>query len=702
MMHSVAWQDQPGKWGLNLRSSPRRRNRFRGLSAMRNSVSIPLMKRICLAILLMVSLLSIVSAEPAKLPLLHPLFGDHAVLQRDMRVPVWGWTEPGASVTVAFAGQNQTAKADAKGKWMVRLKPMRASSEPRNLTVSSSAAEGSVTIKDVLVGDVWLGSGQSNMEMGIELCDAAADIANANFPNLRLLTIPKRTEAAPIEIPQCAWLPCSPETIKQGSWGGFSATAFYFGRELHRELNIPIGLIHSSWGGTVAEAWTSAEALEKLEDFSSSLDWIRQMRSENGQVNYSTAYDSWFLKKDSGTQHNWQKAKTDSDWKTVSAPLTFEQWGLERFDGVAWFRNEFTLPEDWAGKDLQLQLGWVDDYDTAWVNGVKVGETFRVDEGRNYRIPSSALKPGKNTIAIRVLDTGGNGGFGGNAGQLRIVPTGDSEATPLSLADNWQLRTSATFAELALPAVSPRSNNPNVPTYLYNGMIAPLLPFAIKGAIWYQGESNADRAGQYRRLLPTMIADWRSRFGVGDFPFYLVQLASFQPGAAEPRDHSWAFLREAQAQTVRDVPNTGMAVAIDIGDVHDIHPKDKRNVGHRLALCALAETYGKDIEYSGPWYRSMKVTKDGIRLKFDHTDGGLVARGGTLKGFSIAGGDRKFFWADAVIDGNTVVVSSSKVPEPVAVRYAWDTSPECSLYNAAGLPAVPFRTDNWEPANGSK
>jgi len=265
----------------------------------------------------------------------------------------------------------------------------------------------------------------------------------------------------------------------------------------------------------------------------------------------------------------------------------------------------------------------------------------------------------------------------------------------MSLAGSWQMHDSVALSKLPAPPAVPDANNPNVVTVLYNGMIAPLLPFAIKGAIWYQGESNAGRAEQYRRLLPAMIRDWRNRFEVGEFPFYIVQLAAFQATQPQPRDNEWAELREAQALTAKNVPDCGLALAIDIGEANDIHPKNKAEVGRRLALCALAKTYGKKNEYSGPWYKSMKLKGDAVRLAFDHVDGGLVAKGGELKGFAIAGADRKFVWAKAEIDGKNVIVSSPDVPSPLAVRYAWDINPVCNLYNAAGLPAVPFRTDDW-------
>lgn len=628
---------------------------------------------------------------------LHPLFSDHAVLQREKAVPVWGWSQPGTKVTVTFAGQKVSVKVSPDGKWMAKLKKMSASSEGRTLSVTNSTTHESATANDVLVGDVWLCSGQSNMEMGIAMCNATNDIASADFPQLRLLTVSHRIATAPVETLNCQWLPCSPDSIMQGTWGGFSAAAFYFGRQLQQELKLPIGLIHSSWGGTIAEAWTSAEGLAPVGDFDEAVKRVRDSENPKLKESYPQVYQKWCEQKDPGTKQGWDKIGSgDASWKSVEMPKWFEETGLPGFDGMVWFRREFEVPADWAGKDLKLDLGAIDDYDTTWINGVQVGQMNRYDQFRSYTVPASVVKPGKNVITVRVLDTGGNGGFSGMPAQLRIAPAGDSDAKPVSLAGTWQMRDSATMAQLGSPPSPPDSGNPNVTTVLYNGMIAPLLPYAIKGAIWYQGESNADRAWQYRRLLPAMITDWRKRFGVGDFPFYIVQLAAFQPTSPQPRENNWAELREAQALTAKTLRNAGLAVAIDIGDAADIHPKDKKNVGHRLALAAQAQTYGKKIDYSGPWYRSMKVKGDKVTLKFDHVDSGLVAKGGKLTGFAIAGEDKKFVWADAVIEGNTVVVTSPQVAKPVAVRYAWDINPVCNLYNQAGLPAVPFRTDNWK------
>jgi sialate O-acetylesterase len=629
------------------------------------------------------------------LPFLHPLFSDHAVLQRGVKVPVWGWAGPGTKVTVNFAGQSKTAVAQADGKWMVYLSAMTASAEPRTLTVSGSAADEKISVHDVLVGDVWLCSGQSNMEMGIAACNVTNEIAQANFPQIRLLTVPHLIANSPTQTLEGRWLPCSPANVLQGTWAGFSAVGFFFGRELYQQLNIPIGLIHSSWGGTIAEAWTSPEGLEPLGDFNQRLQQVATA-GKGQKRDYETEYEKWCQTNDPGTSQHWAAPGLDaSAWKSVTMPKPFEQAGLPDFDGIVWFRHSFELPSSWSGQTLKLGLGPIDDIDTTFVNGIKVGQMNRYDLNRVYSVPSEVLKPGKNVISVRVLDTGGNGGMTGIADQMFIKPAAGTNASSISLAGDWQMRDSAPLSKLSTPPTPADVMNPNVVTVLYNGMIAPLLPFAIKGAIWYQGESNADRAYQYRRLLPAMIADWRRRFGVGDFPFYIVQLAAFQATQPAPRQNEWAELREAQAMTAKNVPHSGLAVAIDIGEANDIHPKNKAEVGRRLALNALAQTYGKKIEFSGPWYKSSKVEGKTIRLSFDHADSGLVAKGGELRGFAIAGEDHKFVWAKAAIDGKQVVVSAPEVENPVAVRYAWDMNPVCNLYNQAGLPAVPFRTDDW-------
>jgi sialate O-acetylesterase len=403
---------------------------------------------------------------------------------------------------------------------------------------------------------------------------------------------------------------------------------------------------------------------------------------------YPQVYDQWFAQHEEGSKQGWEKLTANvSGWRTVTMPQPFSRIGLGNFDGTAWFRREFNVSEGWPATEGKVSLGQIDDEDTVWINGVEVGQTHRVDRDRNYVVPASLIKPGTNVITVRVLDTIGEGGFLARSGSLHIT----SGSQTIDLEGDWQMKSTLPFSTRNAPPPTNDSNNPNMVTYLFNGMIAPLLPYSIKGTIWYQGESNADRAKQYQSLLPTMIQDWRAHFGEGNFPFYIVQLANFQATNAEPRNHAWAELREAQAMAAQNVPHSGLAVTIDVGDANDIHPKDKYTVGHRLALIALAKDDGRKLEYSGPVYRSMKITGNQMRLKFDHAKEGLVAKGGPLTGFAVAGEDGKYVWAKAEIDKESVVLSAPSVSQPVAVRYAWDVNPVCNLYNQSGLPAVPFR-----------
>lgn len=635
------------------------------------------------------------SAEAAAdRPFLHPLFTDNMVLQRGIRAPVWGWTDPGREVKVSMAGKSATAVADADGKWMARLGPFKAGG-PHTLSVSGPTT---ATVQNVLVGDVWICSGQSNMEQGIGAAkNPQEEIAAANYPQIRLFMVPNRIALEPQNLVSAQWQVCSPETVAAGGWGGFSAVGYFFGRQLHQDVKVPIGLIDSNWGGTIAEAWTSAEGLKKVPDFAPALDQLAQTAADlrKGAGAFEQRMREWYAKGDPGSaaEPGWADPALDaSAWKSMKLPVLWEQAGLPDYDGIVWFRKEVEIPEAWAGKELKLSLGPIDDRDTTWFNGTRVGGMNEHNVPRTYAIPGALVKAGRAVVAVRVLDTGGAGGIYGTPDQLKLELPGDA-AAPLSLADDWTYNASAPLAKMA-PVPQRVENNPNVVTVLYNGMIAPLAPFGIKGAIWYQGESNCGRAKQYQTLLPTMIADWRAHFGVGDFPFLIVQLANFMATQPQPGESAWAELREAQQLTALKTPRTGMAVIIDIGEAADIHPKNKQDVGKRLALAARAIAYGEKIEHSGPEYRSMKVEGNRVRLRFSHVGGGLLARdGGKLQGFAIAGADKRFVWADAVIDGETIVVSSPQVAKPVAVRYAWADNPMCNLVNGAGLPASPFRTD---------
>ena len=644
----------------------------------------PLLLRVSSAFVLSVSLCS------AEGPFLSPVFTDHMVLQRDQKDAVWGWAKPGDKVSVSLAGQSADAVAGVDGKWQVML-PALPAGGPHTMTVTGPET---VTLNDILVGDVWICSGQSNMEWVVANSnDAQAEIAAANHPQIRSINLPHVTAAQPqTTFSSSGWQVCSPQTV-----GGFTAVGYYFGRKLHEDLEVPVGLIHTSWGGTIAEAWASKEGLEPIADFNAAMAALEAQANASG----SDSQEDWFTKHDAGTKGGWSgDTIDDAAWTAIGQPL---QWTgspvaeLANLDGVVWFRRALELPAEAAGKEAVLQLGAIDDEDTVWLNGRKIGEGEGWNEARSYKVPAGLLKAGRNSIAVRVLDHSGGGGLVGPADQMKLV----AGAAVVPLAGEWRYKVGADLAKCP-PFPRRGGGNPNVPTVLYNAMIAPLLPYGIKGAIWYQGESNAGRAQQYRKVLPAMIGDWRKRFGQGDFPFYIVQLANFMPKQPAPGPSEWAELREAQAMTGNNVPNSGIAVTIDIGDAADIHPRNKQDVGKRLALQALAKTYGKDVVAAGPEFKSAKVEGGTIRLGFDSVGGGLVAKDGTLKSFSIAGEDKKFVWAEAKIDGETVLVSSPQVPKPVAVRYGWENNPDATLYNQAGLPAGPFRSDDWPGVTDGK
>ncbi len=638
-------------------------------------------------------------------PFLSPLFADNMVFQRGLRNPVWGWTTPGQKVTVRVNGKTVSAVADPGGKWIAKLDPLPVGGP---YTVAISGPQ-SVMLNNVLSGDVWICSGQSNMEMGIgNVNQAETEIAGADYPQIRLFTVAKDIALEPSEslIKRSSdlmgqWSVCTPQTVKTGGWNGFSAVGYFFGRELYKDLKVPIGLIHTSWGGTPAEAWTSREALATMPDYRPALAQIKETLAASHAVsdNYAQKVADWYVKNDPGSVSGlpWVVPTFDaSAWKTMTLPGNWEAAALPAYDGVVWFRKEFDFPVGTDIKDAVLHLGPIDDQDTTWVNGVQVGATGVYNTPRDYKIPASLLKPTHNVIVVRVLDTGGEGGFTGKPDQLSVA----MDEGLISLAGAWQYKDSLPLAKAATPVPVRVTADQNAPTTLYNAMIAPLLPYGIKGAIWYQGESNAGKAYQYRTLLPTMIADWRARWGEGNFPFLIVQLANWQAVSPEPKEDAWAELREAQLMTWRKVPKTGMAVIIDIGDAVDIHPKDKQDVGKRLELAALAVAYDKKLVYSGPVYKAAKTEGNAVYLSFDHVGGGLVAGlnnkdSGKLLGFAIAGADRRFVWADAAISGDTITVSSPQVARPVAVRYAWAVNPVCNLYNRENLPATPFRTDDW-------
>ncbi len=629
---------------------------------------------------------------------LNPLFTDNMVLQQKLEIPIWGTATPGSRVDISFKSQQKEAVAGEKGHWMVKLSPEEAGG-PFKLSVRG---ENAVTIHNVMVGEVWLCSGQSNMEMAVggngKVKNYKEEIAHANYPQIRLFKVDKVMAHTPQNgLKGSGWQVCSPETIPE-----FSAVAYFFGRDLNRQLNVPVGLIESAWGGTVVEAWTSGKTLKEFPGFRKAVETIEaDKRTEAEKTrDFKKEQKVWpdkieeILKASGTLDHGYQNPVYGAGtWKTMNLPGIWEDKGLQNTDGVVWFRKDVALPRGWAGKDLTLSLGKINDYDLTWFNGQRVGRGTDVADYRVYKIPGDIVKAGKGIITVEVLDIGNVGGLYGPAKDMKLV-NGDQS---IDLTGEWKYKVDPVKINVGeLPEKPDQNAGVNRPTVLFNGMIHPLLPYGIRGVIWYQGESNAPRAYQYRQLFPAMIRDWRSWWKEGDFPFLFVQLANFMSVKPESEDDAWAELREAQTMALK-LPHTGMAVTIDIGEAKNIHPKNKQEVGRRLALNALALVYDKDIPFSGPLYQSMKTEGTKIRIRFTHTDGGLkIKNGKELNGFAIAGKDKKFVWAEGRIDGDDVVIWSPEVKNPVAVRYAWAANPVCNLYNGAGLPASPFRTDNWK------
>jgi sialate O-acetylesterase len=636
---------------------------------------------------------------------LPSLFGDNMVLQREMRTPIRGFGKPGETVNIRIAGQRHTSVVGADGIWKAHLNPVPAGG-PYELT--ASAPSGTVTVRNVLFGDVWVASGQSNMVWPLDQSrNGAAEKASADLPQIRLFAAPRGPASEPQRDCSGQWQVCTPQTA-----ANFSAVAYFFGRELHRKIGVPIGLIQSDVGGTPAESWVLPEWLRGDRDLAPLLAKAPAAgaAARVGQRDYERTMNRWYtgiMLKDPGNKgaaEGWAATTAPlDDWRVMRQPGAWETNDPALpIDGAVWFRRTVMLPETWAGKDLLLQLGTIADHDTAYFNGDRVGGTSGEmpinTAAREYRIPARQVRGGSSTIAVRIFNQIAAGGFTGQPDDMKLVVVDDLRQS-IPLVGEWRFRVEFRREAASVPPMPPPP--PDEWTSwstggLYHAMVTPLTSFGIRGVIWYQGESNVGRAGQYRKLFPVLIRGWRHAWGQGDFPFLFVQLANFQARAAQPGESDWAELREAQMSAL-SLPATGMAVTIDIGDAADIHPKNKQDVGRRLALAARHVAYrDRRVAPSGPIYAGWKIRGRAIVLRFRHAQDGLAAvGGGALTGFAIAGRDRKFVWAEALIEGDTVVVSSPMVLEPIAVRYAWADNPECNLGNAVGLPASPFRTDRW-------
>jgi sialate O-acetylesterase len=618
------------------------------------------------------------------------IFGDHMVIQRSQPVPVWGWSSPNEEIEIRFDQQQKKIIADKNGKWRINLDPEPAGG-PFELSIKGKT---SIIIHDVLVGEVWLCSGQSNMEFQLKsVREADAEIYSANYPEIRHIKIPLTVSSIPKEdIQPAQWTVCSPKTA-----GNFTAVGYFFAREIAKRLQVPVGLINSTWGGTMIEGWTSLGAFEKSPEFKSiaasmngkdiePLIRERQLKLE-GQIKLLEQNIH-----DSVQEGDWKNPEYNSqDWPKISVASIWEnqQLGLGSLDGIVWYRKEIVLDSNAVDKPLKLSLGKIDDNDETYVNGIWVGSTKNWEEKRVYLVPTGIFKPGKNIIAVRVEDTGGGGGFYEDSTALNLK----TESTVVPLGNNWSFR------------VAKITNNgggvgPNdYPSLLFNAMVNPLIPYGIRGVLWYQGEANAGRAYQYRQAFPLMITDWRQHWNEGNFPFYFVQLASFNAANGNSEKGStWAELREAQTHTL-SLPATGMAVTSDIGESNDLHPKNKQDVGLRLAALALNNIYQKPMEYSGPVYESMSVKGNKVYLSFTHIGSGLMVKDkyGYIRGFEIAGVNHHFHYAKAYLENNKVIVYADEVSSPVSVHYAWsDDNGDANLYNFEDFPAVPFRTDQWK------
>ncbi len=634
---------------------------------------------------------------------LHSLLTDHAVLQADEPVIICGWGEPGDSISVNFAGNTATAVVGDDGKWGVEL-PALGVGGVHELAVADKTA--TVTVSDIVMGDVWVCSGQSNMEWPVNLSDnPEGEMAAANYPMIRHNFIPHVPSIPLTEYVDSPWKVCSPETV-----GEFTAAGYFFGREVHLKTGRPIGLVNSSWGGTVAETWVSREGLESvpgLQHFTKFFDESIANRPEL-EAKYKDLTRDWTNAMTRPNPDNlghaagWATLEClVDDWATINLPCTWQSAGCN-FNGVLWFRKVIELPAEWEERDLVLHIGACDKSDDTYFNNMRVGGLSSSDNPGNwckprvYKIPANLVKSGSAVIAVRVFSGFYSGGMIGPNAEMIIHPADDHNQS-FTLGGPWEFKIEHNLGLTeppALPALPFGDNSQNCPTMLYNGMIYPLLPLPIKGAIWYQGESNADRGYEYRTLFPALIVDWRNKWQKKDLPFFFVELANFQPKIDVPGDSDWAELREAQRMALKLV-NTGLASAVDIGEAMDIHPRNKQEVGRRLALNALATVYGFDVVPMGPIYTDALQEVDKIRVFFEHKADGLVAKDGELTGFEIAGDDKNFVWAEAYIENNTVVVKSPIVARPVAVRYGWAINPIISLYNSVGLPASPFRTDNW-------
>lgn len=632
---------------------------------------------------------------------LNPLFSDHMVLQQQDNVTFWGTYNPMEKVTISGSwGEESVTNSDSKGNWKLNLKTPKAGGP---FEVSITTQDKTILLEDVLIGEVWLASGQSNMEMPLEgflpnepIDNYKEEIAAANYSNIRYIDVTRAIEPTPTDSFAGEWTVTNPQNANR-----FSATAYFFARRLYQELGVPIGMITSTWGGTPVESWISKEKIKSLGEFP---EIMENLKEENISI-----FTDWFSKfptsKVPSTPEAWSNLRLDddsfagagfddTDWKKTPELVAVEELTVTSGDGVYWLRKKVAIDDISSDYTLEIAKG-IDDMDETFINGEKVGSTFGWNTPRSYEIPKSVLVQGENSLAVRVVDTGGGGGF-----MSEPILTNNTTGKQIPLSEDWLYSQSAGIQgsnfllfhknQEALknpPAgIDSYSLDAHTPTVLYNGMIHPLIPYNIKGAIWYQGESNVGQEEQYLKLFPGMIEDWRERWK-NEFPFYFVQIAPFSYG-----NELSPALRDAQRKSLK-TPKTGMAITMDIGLPKSIHPGNKQDVGDRLARLALANDYEKDIVASGPLYKTHSVSGNKILVEFSHIGTGLMSKSSGLLGFEIAGANKVFTPAKAIQVNNTVEVTGSGIAEPKYVRYAWKDYIVGTLYNKEGLPAASFTTE---------